>query len=499
MAKSKIERRLSVYFVVVLVLFALVVGGLFSVLFNLHMKRVYRDDMESKAQAIAKTAASYISSDQGGVRQGMGKGNYANYIDLANAVSLADVWIVDKNLDLITPTHASGSMGMNAGSTAGAGASYTYQDIPTGADELVAKVFQGETAFSEEFSGLLHAPTLTVGAPVKDSSGVVIGVVLLHAPVGGYAESMNQNLLLLLLCVTVALFVAFLASKSLSVKFTKPLTALQKRALHMASGEYGSVATRAQEDEIGDVARAMDTLAVHLQDAEDEHENFEKMRRDFISNVSHELRTPITVLRGSIESLRDGVVIEPDAVREVHEKMLQEALVLQRLVGDLLDLSTLQNVNFSIEKSTVDLCEVFCDAVTSFEYVAQKKGVVLASECAYDHYAVTGDYGRLRQMLMVLLDNAVKFSEPGGTVDVEFAHDEIHVSNHAEGISFEDAEHMFARFYTSGAMGTGGGTGLGLPIAQEIAHRHDMDISVQSVQKDSITFNVRVGRILREF
>lgn len=124
---------------------------------------------------------------------------------------------------------------------------------------------------------------------------------------------------------------------------------MKKIAERLAERDYSARTNIKQNDEIGELARTLDILAERLELADAESQKLEKLRREFIANISHELRTPVTVIRGSLEALRDGVVTEKADVEEFHEQMYKESLFLQRLINDLLDLSRLQNTDFPIE------------------------------------------------------------------------------------------------------------------------------------------------------
>ena len=136
------------------------------------------------------------------------------------------------------------------------------------------------------------------------------------------------------------------------------------------------------------------------------------MRQDFIINVSHELRTPVTVIRGSTEALCDNIITEPEKINEYHRQILSESIHLQKLINDLIDLSKLQNTDFSIEKSPLSLYEIANDAARSMNQPAGLKNIKI--DIAYskdiDNYIFEGDYFRIRQMIIIILDNAIKFS-----------------------------------------------------------------------------------------
>ena len=164
-----------------------------------------------------------------------------------------------------------------------------------------------------------------------------------------------------------------------------------------------------QDDEIGQLAQNLDKLAKKLALSSEESAKLEKLRQDFIVNISHELRTPVTVIRGSLEALRDGVIPD-ETVPEYYNTLFNESVHLQRLVNDLLELSRLQNIDFDIRKEPLNLADVLEEVRRSMENVAKKKNIKIRLNLDIPVYAMDGDYVRLRQMLINLMDNAIKFS-----------------------------------------------------------------------------------------
>lgn len=144
----------------------------------------------------------------------------------------------------------------------------------------------------------------------------------------------------------------------------------------------------------------------------------EKLRRDFVSNVAHELRAPVTVLRSSLEALCDGVVSDEEQAGEYHRNMLSETLHLQRMISDLLELSRLQNPDFSIHYEPVDLCQVVTGSVRSANQLVQAKHIDLSAHVPAQESMVSADEGCLRQMLLILIDNAIKFSGENSIVQI---------------------------------------------------------------------------------
>lgn len=217
-----------------------------------------------------------------------------------------------------------------------------------------------------------------------------------------------------------------------------------------------------------------------------------EMNRSFVSSVAHELRTPVAVLRGSLEALCDGVVSEREQVEEYHRQMLAESIYLQRLVTDLLEYSRLQNSSFSIVTEPVNIPDVVSDVCRSIRHLAETKNIRLIRECESYVYAVKGDYARLRQMLIVILDNAVKFTDEGGSITVteKTENDRLYltVTDTGCGIDDEELEDIFVKFHRSVTGQNRNGTGLGLAIAREIAQRHAATVSVKSKKGEGSSF-----------
>lgn len=239
-----------------------------------------------------------------------------------------------------------------------------------------------------------------------------------------------------------------------------------------------------------DIRTLQEKLAESERRAEDERE----ISRNFVSAVAHELRTPVTVIRGSLEALCDGIVTEREQVNEYHRQMLAESIYLQRLVTDLLEFSRLQSRSFNIIREPVNIPDVVSDVCRSIRQIVSEKNIELNVSGSGTVYIVNGDYARLRQMLIVLLDNAVKFTGDGGRVSVSqvFENNRLYlrIEDTGCGIRAEELENIFVRFHRSVNTVNRNGTGLGLAIAREIAERHKADISVESVPGEGSTFTV---------
>lgn len=464
--------KLSLYFAGTLLLFAIIIGGVFVSLFRSQSLDANKAELENRAVNIAENLPLYIDD------KGAGMGGFSMYLRVIGDVAGTDVWIVDADLNLIT-----GGRGNNH--TQGG---LRFSDLPSNAEQLIQKSFTGVTAFSEDFSNLLSESTLTVGAPIFDRTGEVIGVVLLHSPIQGVNEAIYKGILILIISIVLALIASFILSILFSRSFTKPLSKMKKTALQLADGQYTVKTNIMQDDEIGELAHTLDVLAERLDEASHESEQLEIMRNEFVANISHELKTPITVIRGSLEALIDEVVTDPIKIEEYHMQMLNESKFLQRLVGDLLDLSKLQSMDFKIEKTEISVCEIIDDVTRSTESLAKKAQVNIVVTKDSDHCKILGDYGRVRQMIMIIVDNAIKFSASNETVTITLVNNRLVIKDNGIGIQAEHLPYIFDRFYKSRSEHNKTGTGLGLAIAKKIADRHQIRLTVESIEGEGSSF-----------
>ena len=173
--------------------------------------------------------------------------------------------------------------------------------------------------------------------------------------------------------------------------------------------------------------------------------------------------------------------------------MFQEVLSLQRLVDDLLSLTKLQNPDFKISKELLNLSEVLSDGVDAMKLLGADKEISLSLSNPYTFIPFTGDYGRLRQMFMAILDNAIKFSPNRSSVDIEVGEQTgrtiVKIRDHGIGMEEKVKAHIFEKFYQTSTTENLKGTGLGLSIVKEIALRHDIAIDVESRKGEGTVFS----------
>jgi signal transduction histidine kinase len=221
-----------------------------------------------------------------------------------------------------------------------------------------------------------------------------------------------------------------------------------------------------------------------------ELEKLEKMRNEYVANISHELRTPLTSLRGLLEPLADGMVKDPEAQKRYYAIMLHEVERLSRLITDMLQLSRLQSGTESMEMTMFDVNELLEEVSQSFQTEAKKRNIRIEMETEESLPSVLSDRDRIEQVLVILIDNALRYAKSTIRLRaVNAAHEVvIDVWDDGIGISKDNLSRVFERFYKVDASRKDGGTGLGLSIAKKIMDQLEEQIEVDSVEGEWTCF-----------
>jgi signal transduction histidine kinase len=249
-------------------------------------------------------------------------------------------------------------------------------------------------------------------------------------------------------------------------------------------------------DEIGRLGQAFNRMVAQLRATE-------RMRTDFVSNVSHELRTPLTAIKGLVETLRDGAVDD----RKVRDRFLatmeDETDRLIRLVNDLLVLSKADSQALKLKREPLDVRDLIERSVHKLAPQLEEKGILVEVSASDGPQLVLADADRIEQVLVNLLDNAIKYSPEGERITV--AIDEgsptpemvsVAVRDRGLGIPAGDLPRVFERFYRvdQARSRDRGGSGLGLSIAKAIVQAHGGEITLRSEEGQGTTVRFTLPR-----
>jgi two-component system sensor histidine kinase BaeS len=256
---------------------------------------------------------------------------------------------------------------------------------------------------------------------------------------------------------------AWLLGAWLSRRISGPVEALAKASDEIARGNYAvQVPVGPGGDEISHLSERFNQMAARLAATEERE-------RQFLMSVSHELRTPLTAIKGHVDALRDGLVDDPELVAASLEVVAHEATRLERLVGDVLDLAKLRAHRFTVQTEEVDMGRLVEHAYGAFGDEARRREIDYALRGAERAPTILTDGDRVLQVITNLLKNAFRWTPDGGTIGVTLGAANgtvrVDVTDTGPGISPEDAQRIFSPFVSSDTQGTG----LGLPIAKELA------------------------------
>ncbi len=226
-----------------------------------------------------------------------------------------------------------------------------------------------------------------------------------------------------------------------------------------------------------------------------EERRLARARRDLIANVSHELKTPLTAVKGFLELLEDERM-STEQRTEFLGLMTHEVGRLERLVAEQLELARLDAGALTLDRDAVDLGELATEIAASRAVLAEREGVELVSSPAATEIVVQADGARVEQILLILLDNAIRHTPAGGKVSVGVSRDTefgaISVRDTGSGISLDNQQFIFDRFFQADRSREGSGLGLGLAIARGLAEAHGGSIDMRSAPNVGSVFTVRL-------
>ncbi len=266
-----------------------------------------------------------------------------------------------------------------------------------------------------------------------------------------------------------------------------PLKKVSDAAKAFAKGDFKKRVDVVGSDEVAEVGRAFNNMAVVL-------EKNEELRNSFLGSVSHDLRTPMTVILGYVDGIRDGTI--PPEKQDYYLGIISsEVKRLSRLVNTLLEISRIQSGSRKLNKADFNITEKARQILLSFEKKIDEKKLDIEFECDED-ITVNADPDIIHQVLFNLTDNAVKFVNEGGKISISVSSESkkavFRIRNTGDGIPADELPHVFDRFYKSdrsrGLDKTG--TGLGLYIAKTNITQHDGDLRVDSVQGEYTEFEL---------
>ncbi len=302
------------------------------------------------------------------------------------------------------------------------------------------------------------------------------------------ARALDANVQLVVWTVgLVTILIVSLVSITLSDRITLPILTIATTAQAITDGDLKQRVPEGRKDEIGALASAINEMAETLSNDIERLRKLERVRSEFLANVSHELRTPIFSIQGFLETLMDGAVDDPSVNREFLAKAHRHAERLNALLNDLIDISRIESGEMKMSHRYFPVGEFLRQVAEEMSPLAARKRIDLHVEgSVLETENVFGDRERLKQVMINLIDNAIKYTEPGGSITLRCRLDGprgfIAVADTGSGIPPEHHARIFERFYRVDRDRSRdvGGTGLGLAIVKHIVEAHGGVINVRS-------------------
>lgn len=360
----------------------------------------------------------------------------------------------------------------------------TLQAKENSLQKLTSQV--GESLFTiSTLEGLFERPQYVAGATIEIKDNI-IGYVLVSAPTASLWNTLSSNLKVYLISAFGALALSFVVVYLLTLHIVRPLRQMAKATRRFAQGDFSPRVKVRGKDEMAELGDALNHMAVSLS-------SLEMMRRSFIANVSHELKTPMTTIAGFVDGMLDGTI--PSEQQPRYMKIVSnEVKRLSRLVRSMLDLSRIDSGELKMTTVRMDLTEALCSVLVSSEQRIEQKNLRITGLEESGKTEIDGDYDLMCQVLYNLVDNAIKFTNEGGDIDIRLtkANGRVYfaIRNSGAGIPADEMPQIFERFYKSDRSRAldKNGMGLGLYIVKTVIGLHHGEISVRSVEGEFTEF-----------
>lgn len=465
MKKHSLAYRLIIIFTLIVVTALLIVAGVLSLWARQYFFDQKKDQLNKESAIIENAAISYLTLDKS-----------SNLTTLNNVMNF-----VSKSIDaeiLVTD-----NLGYTYAVSDNDHEDYKFSNIGIPKEDMdVLKqgkaIEYGNVKTSSQSNYVYLKPIFN-----KDYfSGVIVMVVPTEKMIEPIIR-INEVIWITALLVIVAggIFIYFASKRYL----VKPIDEITTAARRISKGGVNERLNIIENNEIGELAESFNIMAESLQKVDEN-------RKAFISNVSHELRSPITSIKGFISGILDGV-IPRDKEGYYLNIVYEETDRLSRLINDLLDIATLESGKMRLNKQEIDISNMLKHTITKFEGLIDKKGLKVDVVLEQEHQYVIGDNDRITQVVTNLIDNAIKYSLPNGSVRIttKSKGDRVLVSIYNDGdqLSKEQLIKIWDRFYKADVSRTNKvSTGLGLPIVRLILTEHGEDIWAENYKDTGVVF-----------
>ena len=373
----------------------------------------------------------------------------------------------------------------------------TIDEIDTALDPYKVSVLNGNTISGVIKLSDIKGDIMIVGLPYRDSNNTIIGAIFVLKLAQEYNSviiGLNVVLAISMIFILISIIIPFYF---IAKKIFAKIKNMTDMVITMSEGDFSIRCEEDDGNEIGQLSKALNDLAIRLESSESQSKLLEQTRRDYVANVTHELKTPVTSIRAMAEILKDGSLVDKVDKDKYYSMILRESIRLESLIKDMLELSRLQSGKESLEKSKAKLDETLLQVIDEFKIISEDLDIDLIIEIDFnDLPEVYTNINRIAQVLVILLDNAFKYTADNGSVTLKVVRKEeyikVSVCDTGVGVEEEDIPFIFDRFYKADKSHSSEGTGIGLSIAWEIMKNLDESIYYESSDKYQSIFNFTI-------
>lgn len=452
---------------------------LLGVIFMVFAAQYFKEDklgaLEKNAKYAAEMTERYIISVDGRYQLVNNALLTSSWIPMAKALD-ADIYLANLSGDVLLCTHRS-----------------TCNHMVYGIEEEMIQKVKNNGCYTEvgKMGEIYKSSYYTAGVPLTLSDGQIAGVIFASSSAQGLTEFMGDILKMFLLSALVMLVVTFALVYVVTGNMVRPLREMLKATEAFAKGDFSVRVPIREQDEIGKLSMAFNNMADSLAQQE-------TVRRSFIANVSHELKTPMTSIAGFIDGILDGT-IPPERERHYLTLVSDEVKRLSRLVRSMLNIAKIEAGEMKLNPTVFDVNESVLSSIFTFEQTIDAKHLEIRGLEDTGKIMVEADQDLIHQVVYNLLENAVKFANEGGYVEVSYTVDSkrtyINIKNSGDGIPKDEISKVFDRFYKTDRSRSMDktGVGLGLYIVRSIVNVHQGEVIVRSVEGEYCEFSFSVA------
>lgn len=481
MQKTLFKKYLRITSLIILISF-LILSFVMLIFVSSYWKTEKRELLKKNAENVARIASASVIT--------VNKGKYVVDANRMQAFIMAFSENIDADIFITQPDGATILAAYGSGGNVD-GTKHISSDI-------MKKALNGSYIEQGTMGGVYKSPYYVVGVPIKVESmnGTVIGAVFAAYNAHSFTLFRIDILKTFLLAAIAAFMVSFCAVWLFSYKLVQPLRNMAAAAHSFGSGNFSVRVPVTSRDEIGQLAIAFNNMADSLS-------SVENVRRSFIANVSHELKTPMTTIAGFIDGILDGT-IPPEKQNHYLKIVSQEVKRLSRLVKTMLDLSRIDNGELRLHTSRFDITNTVLIILLSFEKKIEDKKIQISGLEDAESLFINGDPDMLHQVVYNLIDNAVKFTNESGSIEIKVKGEPdrtvVSIKNSGHGISPDELPLIFDRFYKTDKSRSQdkNGMGLGLYIVKTIIRLHGGDIKASSVQNEYCKFEFWIPKDIKD-